>query len=52
MQAAVLGLDTIATCTFFDAPHVTGKFDETVEGDGRSWLTAEGNGALVAWNGT
>merc|ERR1712185_458365 len=43
MQAIVLALDTVASCSFVDAPHLGEKYDKDLEGDGRTWIGADGD---------
>ena len=43
MQVMLLTLDSVATCSFIDAPHIAGKFDKDIIGDGRSWVGPDGD---------
>lgn len=51
-QLTILGLtdlepnDGWCDCTFLEAPHKDGKWNSDIEGDGRSWYVATGEGTL------
>lgn len=43
-QAQILQLDTVASCSYLDAPHLTGqKCHEDMDGEGRSWMGPDGD---------